>query len=536
MPALLSLLNALGWSLLDSVWQMAIMWIIYQVITSGNLRISATGKYNLALLLVVFCLEWFGYSFFHLLKEPPKPVIAGFLPLSPMAILWVPYLGGIYLIALLVRVLQFGLHYRSRNADKLPISVSAILQSFTDRYVRILGITKPVRVYLSEMAITAETSGFLKPLILLPASLVTQLSSSQLEAILIHELYHIRRNDYLVNLCISCFRSVFFFNPFAHLFYKALERERELACDDGVLELGYEPTLYAEALFSLERHRQISPGFSLAVDGNKPWLLMDRIRRMLGEPIRKEKRISPMLLTGLLAALVFLGLRFTATPGEPSRRAAAKDPGVPIHFEVAEEKTTVYSAQSNDRAVPGRYLPTSLKHQLVKRKGNPLKQEFAVRVTGPAEEAVAPELAYYVDNNIIRNYSNESGAGPVTEPIPIAGSTPYVPSSSFSYELHAENPEADSAQQVWMEKSLQDIVIASRVHLKVTVNKLQKDLERNTQELKEIEKQNEKQISLEKQKVLPLIKKAQLQIRLKKEELKKLQIRLQVSSQEIIHI
>ena len=160
-------------------------------------------------------------------------------------------------------------------------------------------------VLLSEKTETAETSGFLKPLILLPLSLLTRLSPAQVEAILVHELYHIRRNDYLINILATCFRSIFFFNPFAQLFYKALERERELACDDGVLELGYEPGIYAEALFSLEKYRQTNPGFSLAVDGKKPWLLMERIRRVLGKPALKEKGFSSKHLYGFAAAFIF---------------------------------------------------------------------------------------------------------------------------------------------------------------------------------------------------------------------------------------
>src|SRR5204863_1511455 len=126
---------------------------------------------------------------------------------------------------------------------------------FADRYARLLGITRRVQVYLSDLAETAQTGGFLKPFILLPISLVTRLSPLQVETILVHELFHIRRNDYLINICMSCFRSIFYFNPFAHLFYRAMARERELACDDGVLEMGFAPGIYAEALFSLEKFR-----------------------------------------------------------------------------------------------------------------------------------------------------------------------------------------------------------------------------------------------------------------------------------------
>ena len=62
--------------------------------------------------------------------------------------------------------------------------------------------------------------------------------------------------------------------------------------------------VYAEALFSLEKYRQVNPDFSLAADGNKPWLLMERIRRVLGKPTQRKKQISPLLLLSLAAAFI----------------------------------------------------------------------------------------------------------------------------------------------------------------------------------------------------------------------------------------
>ncbi|HEY4964865.1 MAG TPA: M56 family metallopeptidase, partial [Puia sp.] len=337
MSAYVSIMTALGWSLLASFWQMALLWAACYLLTTGNKRFSAAGKHNLILLFIVFGFEWFMYTFFHLLKEPAGATATGLLPVSAAFSEWIPFISSMYLLILSVRFMHYIFQFHKQQDLKYLMPVTPSIQSFTDRFTRILGITKRVVVLQSEKTRTAETSGFFKPVILLPLSLLTRLSPAQVETILVHELFHIRRNDYLINIIATAFRSIFFFNPFAQLFYKSLERERELACDDGVLELGYDPSVYAEALFSLEKYRQANPGFSLAVDGKKPWLLMERIRRVLGKPALKENGFSPMILFGFATAFLFFGIQLMALPDRRAS-AAVQESVVPVHYELAEEK------------------------------------------------------------------------------------------------------------------------------------------------------------------------------------------------------
>jgi Zn-dependent protease with chaperone function len=536
MPAFLSLLTALGWSLLDSVWQMALLWTVYYLLTAGNKRISATGKHNLVLLFVIFGVEWFSYSFFHLLKVPRDPVVSGLLPVSTLASQWIPYFGGLYLIVLTVRFLQFGLHPGNRLVNKSPISPSPLLQSFTDRYIQILGISKPVSVYLSEMTPTAVTSGFFKPLIFLPVSLLTRLSPAQVEAILIHELYHIRRNDYLINIGMSCFRSIFFFNPFAHLFFKAMERERELACDDGVLELGYDPGVYAEALFSLEKYRQVDPGLSLAADGNKPWLLMERIRRVLGEPPLKEKRFNPLLLSGLAAAFVFFGLQMTAMPIGITSRLAAQDPAVPVHYEIPEERIAIPAPEIFSGPSQKPIAVSAEHHRILKMRVVKRKQVITIPMAKVNEEITVPDMAIYAQDNIVRNYSNESDAGLVTDPVHSIQEAPYVPSSSLSYQVLPENTAENNAHQEQAEKYLKDLMMADRLNSVIVLNKIQTDMENSNSQLLEMERKYKNQDLPDQQNIRPLLIKIHHDIQVKKKELEKMRIRLRVSSREIIHI
>jgi Zn-dependent protease with chaperone function len=536
MSAYISVLTALGWSLLASFWQMALLWAGCYLLTAGNKRFSAAGKHNLILLFIVFSGEWFMYTFFHVLKEPAKPAITELFPVSATVGQWLPYISGFYLLVLTTRFLQYIIQYHKRYDLKSATPVSPFIQSFTDRFTRILGITKRVCVFMSEKTETAETSGFLKPLILLPFSLLTHLSPAQVEAILVHELYHIRRNDYLINIMVSCFRSIFFFNPFAQLFYKALERERELACDDGVLELGYEPRIYAEALFSLEKYRQANPGFSLAVDGKKPWLLMDRIRRVLGKPARKERGFSPMLLYGFAAAFIFFGLQLMALP-DHRRSDAVLDSFVPVHYELAEEKfippvsALTISATQKKQSV-AQAIPNKTPKQ---KKGIEIKT-----LTIPeGKNAVVPEGAeesFYVDNNTVRNFSNESDAGLVTIPVQAFQGSPYVPAASLSYEDLPENNANDSMNQKLVEICLKDAETVTRLRSAILLKNLQREIDKSNKEVREIEMKNKRMILLDQKNIQPVLNKLYQNMKEKKKEIETMRLRLRISSAEIIHI
>jgi hypothetical protein len=536
MPAYLSLMTALGWSLLASFWQMALLWAGYYLLTAGNKRLSAAGKHNLVLLFIVFSGEWFIYTFFHLLKEPNEAAVHGFVPVSDLVSQWIPYISNIYLFILAVRFpLYFIQHHKRKNLIS-PVPVSTAMQSFTNRFTRILGITKRVTVYLSEKTETAETSGFLKPLILLPFSLLTRLSPAQVEAILIHELYHIRRNDYLINIVVTGYRSIFFFNPFAHLFYRALERERELACDDGVLELGYDPSVYAEALFSLEKHRQVNQGFSLAVDGKKPWLLMERIQRVLGKPALREKRLSPMFLCGLAAAFVFFGLQFIALPAQtPSDGVPAS--AIPVHYELAEENNiipvlsfTVPSKQEKHNA------PPRASKAIVKLKKAREIEKLVLKFNRKPAELNLTDQAFYIDHNIVRNYSNESDAGLATTRVEEFPGSPYVPSGSLSYETIPNNSNEDSVHQLLILNCLKDAETATRLHSVIVLKKLKRELEKSKIEVREAELKNKTMIFLDKKNIQPILEKVHQQLKDNKKEIEKMGNRVTVSAEEIIHI
>jgi bla regulator protein BlaR1 len=144
---------------------------------------------------------------------------------------------------------RFVQQIKKQGLSKAEISYRLFVQKISAQ----LGIRKKVWVYISDLVHSPVTVGYLKPVILLPLAAVNQLSTLQVEAILLHELSHIRRFDYLINLVVSIINTILYFNPFVRLFMRHLEEERENCCDQMVLQYGYDKIRYASALLCLER-------------------------------------------------------------------------------------------------------------------------------------------------------------------------------------------------------------------------------------------------------------------------------------------
>jgi len=527
MSAYLSFLTVLGWSLLDSIWQMAILWIGYSILTAGNNRISPAGKHNLVLLFVFIGSEWFVYTFIHLFNQPASGFATGFIPINTPADRWIPVGTCMYLLILAIRAIQYLYHQKKFRLRISAKELSPSYQMFADRYARLLGITRRVQVYLSELSETAETGGFFKPFILLPFSLVTRLSPQQVEAILVHELFHIRRNDYLVNIFIACFRSIFFFNPFARLFYTALTRERELACDDGVIEMGFEPGLYANALYSLEKFRQTETGFLLAVDGHRPWLLMERIRRLLGESPVYKKKISPLLSLILFISIILSGLRHKINPSLKAMPNTILPVAVkPDRYEMAEERFSLIHPAPVSRS------------PLIKKKAIKQKPAMVQPVSDPVpeEEPTPADQAFFADNTTVREFSNQAAAGLTQDIVPEATNAPYVPSASFYYESIPVIIAEDSLRAVIIQNGLKDMIRSSRMKSIACLKALEIEVEKNKKLLNREEMKNGELIKQEQKNLKIQLDKIRKEMDVRKQKINHLRTRLQDSEEEIIHI
>jgi beta-lactamase regulating signal transducer with metallopeptidase domain len=318
------LLKSLGWAIANSFWQTGSLWLLYQCITNIDKRLPALVKHHLSLVLLITSFIWFIFTIlqnYRLLTDTfTSPEIflheQWVLRLQPFNNA-LPFLSIVYLLLLCFYTTRFlknlsaNRFLQTQGLTKAPID----FRIFTTKTALHLGIKKKIQVWLSEHVDVPSVTGFIKPVILLPAAIINHLSIQQTEAILLHELAHIKRNDYLVNFFQSVVELILFFNPFAVLLSKAARKERENCCDDWVMNFQYNHYEYAKALLVLEEQRHfLQFRFALAATNGKKNLLQ-RVKRLFNtdpqtnfSSFQKFKFIGLcfLLLTGMFTVLPYM--------------------------------------------------------------------------------------------------------------------------------------------------------------------------------------------------------------------------------------
>ncbi|OSZ79714.1 hypothetical protein CAP36_00150 [Chitinophagaceae bacterium IBVUCB2] len=308
--------QSLGWAVLNSLWQLALLWVIYQVITAMFSNSRASAKSLLASSLLMIGFGWFVYTFITvyssnavnegslssvLTNTNENPALGGWLKQI------LPIASALYLILLVIPLLGFIRNYRYvqiiRQHGLTKINVE--WRMFVTRIAGQMNIQKKVNIWVSELVSSPVTIGFLKPVILVPLAAINHLTPQQLEAVLLHELSHIKRSDYFINLIINFIQAILYFNPFVKAFVKIVEREREKSCDEMVLQFQYDSHEYASALLTLEKTSHINKPLAIAAAGKKNDLL-NRIESILG--VEKKQIFSFQRVAGLFTGLLIVFL------------------------------------------------------------------------------------------------------------------------------------------------------------------------------------------------------------------------------------
>jgi len=272
------------------------------------------------------------------------------------------------------------------QVSRLRTQVTSIVpQAMTDRLAdltRRLGVSRPVRLAQSALVEVPTVIGALKPLILLPATAMTGLSAEQLDAILAHEIAHIRRHDYLVNLVQTVIETLLFYHPGVWWLSGKIRQERENCCDDIASDLCENPIRYAEALVRMEELRTPAGGLALAATGGS---LRSRIRRLLGQTSHESS--TSWWVGGLVSLLIVFGL--VVTLGSLSSQSQAEEPTPPQPAEAsADAKTPSDKEETKDEVKP--LTPASIADAMEEW----MKQYATVDMSGEllnGEEAIPDE-------------------------------------------------------------------------------------------------------------------------------------------------
>jgi bla regulator protein BlaR1 len=254
-----------------------------------------------------------------------------------------------------------------------------------------LGIQRPVQLFESALVNVPVTLGTLKPVILLPLGLLAQLPADQVEAVLVHELGHIRRKDFLVNLLQKFAEAIFFFNPGLRWLSSLLRQERETCCDDMVIERTGKSRTYIEALLFFQDHSTPRPAYGMALAGKQGYLL-NRVKRM----ITKENTGVDTLEKVFLLFCFFSLSAFTVLTNNRQVDAYAATIKTPFYDNITgtigdernELSRRVQPAKDNTALLPADTVPPKQKPVKKKAKENavtipetkePVQQPAAVR-------------------------------------------------------------------------------------------------------------------------------------------------------------
>ncbi|NMO19092.1 M48 family metalloprotease [Pyxidicoccus fallax] len=211
-----------------------------------------------------------------------------------------------------------------RLARQRTVEPDAPWRDALQRALARMRMSGPVRLLASSSIDVPMVIGLWRPLILVPASAMTGLSAAQLEAILAHELAHIRRHDYLVNLLQSLVETLLFYHPAVWWLSHRIREEREHCADDLAVQCCGDAYLYARALAHIEQLRVApSPQPALGAAGGS---LLTRVRRLLVAPESSTPRRPWRLASGVGSAVVAVMLGTSQVP----ETARAEPPPAPM--------------------------------------------------------------------------------------------------------------------------------------------------------------------------------------------------------------
>jgi bla regulator protein BlaR1 len=348
-------LQSLGWATLNSFWQMALLWCIYLAINSF-FKISSGKKYQLAVVAIFTGFLWFSFTFFYYFNSSSVSSVAIFnQTISESNSLLNQFLlsASLAYLGLLIfpsyrlfKNWQFVQRIKKQGLHRADLGYRLFVQRISAQ----LGIGKKVLVYVSELVTSPVTVGYLKPIILLPVAALSNLSPQQVEAILLHELSHIRRYDYLVNFMVSIVSTFLYFNPFVKLFTRTIEEERENCCDQLVIQFEYDKISYASALLTLEKLSVTRHTLALGAAGKN--YLLNRIEKIVG--METKTRFKKNRFAGLLAALfcivIFNSILIIKDKKQNSELLVSADFANPFNLFDGKEANPDYILPSNLKA------------------------------------------------------------------------------------------------------------------------------------------------------------------------------------------
>lgn len=395
------LVYALGWTLIHSLWQCMLVFGLLSLFFILSKKIQPQVRYTLAICSLACCILISAKTFIVYYQEIS---IANQLYLqiqdsiqTSEQTVWHsvfeyinPWLDDIVLLWTLGFFFQ-GYRYvidvivtnklTRQSVSSLPEQWEQKLQTLVER----VEIKNLVTFLQSSKVKTPLVIGFIKPVILLPVGILTQLPEEQIKAIILHELAHIKRHDYLLNLFQCIVRVVFFFNPFVLAISRAIDIEREKACDDMAVKISGDPLTYARSLSSFA---EISNNSQTAMAATKDqFYLLARVKRLFTKNHSLSQASEKVIA---LICVCTLGLTLSVNANSPLNAAPKiKSMGLDNQKQNVEPVTNTDSNSIDAANTQG--LSTELL-TLSPSKSKPTQQLMSYKETAQETQLIQPSV------------------------------------------------------------------------------------------------------------------------------------------------
>lgn len=300
------IITAFSWMLIHSLWQGLFLAIATGIVLVLAKRSSSAYRYNLSLILfllfITTCTLTFVYEWQSTAAATVLTPVAGNIDVNVSTLLFgnvhtikqliktftdyfsanAPFIILLWFMVFLFKSIKMisCLTYNQRIRNYQVYQPSGLWVDKINQFSEKLKISKTVKLLQSGYVKVPVVVGHLKPVILMPVGLLAGLPVEQVEAILLHELAHIKRNDYFVNFLQNIAEAVFFFNPGLLWISSLLKEERENCCDDIALQQTNDKIGFVQALISFKEHQLYGAAYATAFPGKKNYL-MRRVVRIL---------------------------------------------------------------------------------------------------------------------------------------------------------------------------------------------------------------------------------------------------------------
>ena len=307
--SLQSVLTALGNAVINSIWQTGFIWLIVLGYARFYKRLSAGQLSNISFAGLLTGFTAFIATFFISLSDthPVSGVVKwiGSIRSSQPVIMYAAIAYVVLLVLPIIKLVigtQSIYRLRSQGLGKVPGHLKIFLLDAS----QYLNIKRKVKIFTSTLISSPLTVGFLRPVVLLPVAMMNQLSIEQTQAIILHELAHIRRNDYLQNLVTQIILTILYFNPFIRLLAKMQNLEREKSADNWVIQFEYDSCMYAKTLLLLARQNTGATNKLAVPISGKRSPLLERVEFLLGSGKRRYPSVKSLsfLCTLMVTMLV----------------------------------------------------------------------------------------------------------------------------------------------------------------------------------------------------------------------------------------